>query len=125
MTRTNRFLPASLFAALAITGMIISGEAAAEGASKTERKGVDLKKIDRTIVKEPVYRSKTPKYCLVVFGPEARVRMWLVTDGDRLYVDRNANGDLTDDAGPYLSRTKASEAGSWRVGKLFKLGLDT
>lgn len=83
---------------------------------------LDLEKVDRTIVKEPVYRSKTPKYCLVVFGPEAKVRMWLVTDGDRLYVDRNANGDLTDDAGPYLSRYKASEAGSWRVGKIVQAG---
>jgi hypothetical protein len=57
----------------------------------------DLTKIDRTITKEPVYRSKTPKYCLLVFGLEAKTRVWLVRDGDRLYVDRNGNGDLTEE----------------------------
>jgi hypothetical protein len=56
----------------------------------------DLSKIDRTIAKEPAYRSK-PKYCLLVFGLEAKTRVWLVLDGDTLYVDRNGNGDLTED----------------------------
>src|SRR5262252_4031078 len=55
----------------------------------------DLSKIDRTIGKEPTYESK-PKYCLLVFGPEAKTRVWLVLDGDVLYVDRNGNGDLTE-----------------------------
>jgi hypothetical protein len=55
----------------------------------------DLTKIDRRIAKEPEYKSK-PKYCLLVFGPEAKTRVWLVQDGDTLYVDRNGNGDLTD-----------------------------
>ena len=56
---------------------------------------VDLTKIDRTIAKEPAYKSK-PKYCLLVFGPEAKTRVWLVLDGETLYVDRNGNGDLTE-----------------------------
>jgi hypothetical protein len=55
----------------------------------------DLSKVDRSIAKEPSYRSK-PKYCLLVFGPEAKTRVWLVQDGDTLYVDRNGNGDLTE-----------------------------
>ena len=55
---------------------------------------VDLTKIDRTIAKQPAYRGK-PKYCLLVFGPEAKTRIWLVQDGDTLYVDRTSNGDLT------------------------------
>jgi hypothetical protein len=55
----------------------------------------DLSRIKRTIVKEPAYRSK-PKYCLLVFGHEARSRIWLVLDGETLYVDRNGNGDLTE-----------------------------
>src|SRR4029077_10756985 len=59
--------------------------------------GVDLTKIDRTIKKEPAYQTKTPKYCLLVFGPEAKTRVWLVQDGDKLYVDRNGNGDLIED----------------------------
>src|SRR5262245_38561078 len=56
---------------------------------------VDLTKIDRTIAKEPVYESKAPTYCLLVFGQEAKTRVWLVLDGDVLYVDRNGDGDLT------------------------------
>jgi hypothetical protein len=55
----------------------------------------DLSKIDRTVVKEPRYQSK-PGYCLVVFGQRASTRVWLVLDGDDLYVDRNGNGDLTE-----------------------------
>jgi hypothetical protein len=53
-----------------------------------------LSKIDRSIGKEPVYESK-PKYCLVVFGPEPKTRVWLVVDGNVLYADRNSDGDLT------------------------------
>jgi hypothetical protein len=55
----------------------------------------DLTKIDRTIPKEPGYQTK-PVYCLLVFGPEAKERVWLVIDGDVLYVDRNGDGDLTE-----------------------------
>jgi hypothetical protein len=56
----------------------------------------DLSLIDRTIRKEPAYQSNTPKYCLLVFGQEVKDRVWLVLDGDTLYVDRNGNGDLTE-----------------------------
>jgi len=55
----------------------------------------DLTKIDRTIVKEPAYKGK-PAYCLLVFGPEAKTRAWVVMDGDLIYIDRNGNGDLTE-----------------------------
>lgn len=61
--------------------------------------GADLSKVDRRIAKEPAYKDK-PKYCLLVFGPEAKNKVWLVLDGDLLYVDRNGNGDLTDDGEP-------------------------
>ena len=56
---------------------------------------VDLTMIDRSIAKEPAYKSK-PKYCLLVFGPEAKNRVWIVLDGEVVYVDRNGNGDLTE-----------------------------
>ncbi len=56
----------------------------------------DLAKIDRSIAKEPAYQSKAAKYSLLVFGPEAKTRVWLVQDGGVLYVDRNGNGDLTE-----------------------------
>jgi RNA polymerase sigma factor (sigma-70 family) len=52
--------------------------------------------IDRTIGKEPKYDGK-PAYCLLAFDPAAKHRVWLVHDGNTLYVDRNGNGDLTDD----------------------------
>lgn len=56
----------------------------------------DAPQIDRTIGKEPVYQTKSPKYCLLTFGPEGKDRAWLVFDGDTLYVDRNGDGDLTE-----------------------------
>ena len=56
---------------------------------------VDLSKIERKIAKEPAYRSR-PRYCLLVFDPEAKTRVWLVQVGETLYVDRNGNGDLTE-----------------------------
>jgi hypothetical protein len=69
-------------------GLVILAVSAAPAAA------IDLTRIDRTIAKEPAYQSK-PKYCLLVFGSDAKTRIWLVLDGDRLYVDRNGNGDLT------------------------------
>src|SRR5262245_18776997 len=56
--------------------------------------GADLANIDRSLKKEPAYKSK-PKYCLIVFGPEVTARVWMVLDEDTLYVDRDGNGDLT------------------------------
>jgi hypothetical protein len=56
----------------------------------------DLDKIDRSLVKEPSYKGR-PGYCLLVFGADAKTRVWLVKDGDTLYLDRNGNGDLTED----------------------------
>jgi hypothetical protein len=54
----------------------------------------DLTQVQRTIAKEPKYQGK-PAYCLLVLGPEAKFRVWLVVDGAVLYVDRNGDGDLT------------------------------
>jgi len=56
----------------------------------------DLTKVPRRIAKEPAYAAKAPRYCLLAFGPEAEARVWLVLDGDTLYIDRNGNGDLTE-----------------------------
>jgi hypothetical protein len=54
---------------------------------------------DRTIVKEAKYQS-TPKYSLLALGKKGEVKVWMVEDGKRLFVDKNANGDLTDDGLP-------------------------
>jgi hypothetical protein len=85
--------------------------------------GAELTKIDRTIAREPAYKSK-PKYCLLVFGPEAKMRVWLVLDGDTLYADRNGNGDLTEErerfaAGPV---TNGDKGRVWKVGDLVAPG---
>jgi len=72
---------------LSVTAALLTGAAPAVA--------VDYAKIDRTIAKEPAYRTKAPKYCLLVFGPEAKTRVWLVLDGEVLYADRNGDGDLT------------------------------
>ncbi|HUE12824.1 MAG TPA: hypothetical protein VMR25_01560 [Planctomycetaceae bacterium] len=64
---------------------------------------VDLRRVDRKIAKEPKYHFQ-PHYALLVFGPNAEHRSWLVVDGDGtetnsgrvLYLDRNGNGDLTE-----------------------------
>ncbi len=89
----------------------------------------DLSKVDRTIKKEPAYKNK-PKYCLLVFGLEAKTRVWLVLDGDVLYVDRNGNGDLTEDGkrvvmpafqesqNPFLQEQREVKAGDVTDGRL-------
>ncbi len=68
----------------------------------------DLTKMDRTVHHEPVYQSKAPRYCLLVFGAEAHTKVWLVVDGNSLYLDENGKGDLRK-----AKRVKLSDFGSW------------
>jgi hypothetical protein len=72
---------------------------------------------DRTIAKEPAYKSKDPRYCQLVFGPQAKQSVWLVIDAEDLYVDRNGNGDLTED-GERVTRKPAFQGGGFEVPKL-------
>jgi hypothetical protein len=72
-----------------------------------------LTRIERTIRKEPPYQSKEPKYCLIVIGPEAKTRVWLVHDGDALYVDRNGNGDLTEPGEKVTAEKNGLEEGEY------------
>jgi hypothetical protein len=58
---------------------------------------LDAAEINRTILKEPTYRSE-PSYFLLMFGQSARKQMWVVIDREDFYVDRNCDGDLTDEA---------------------------
>jgi hypothetical protein len=87
-------------------GMLLCGLAVVGTAGPAA--AADLSKIDRRISKEPAYRSKAPRYCLLVFGPEAQTRVWLVQDGDTLYVDRNGNGDLTEDGERVITKGGAA-----------------
>jgi hypothetical protein len=54
---------------------------------------VDYDNIDRSISKEPAYSGK-PEFALLLIGAEAR-RVWVVVDGETIYIDRNSDGDLT------------------------------
>jgi hypothetical protein len=100
------------------------------GLLATPSAAADLSALDRTIKKEPVYAGK-PRYGLLAFGPDARDRVWLVQDGDTLYVDRNGNGDLTE-PGEKVSAAKGTapaengftfEAGDLAVGGKVHKGL--
>ncbi len=76
-----------------LTAAILMVGAAAYAAEQI----TDLTGINRTIQKEPIYRD-TPRYALLAFGADAAQRAWLVIDGDNVaWIDRNGNGDLTDD----------------------------
>ena len=99
---------------LALVGFLAS-HAAAE---------VDLSKAPRRIAVEPTYTAEEPLYGLVVFGPKATTRVWMVLDKskaevdtyDVLYADLNANGDLTD-----KGERIAAESGSSGNSSQFKL----
>lgn len=64
-------------------------------------KPIDFKKVDRTIRKLPELKAEKPLYGLFLFGVDGETRVWAVLDGkgpgpyDVLYLDRNADGDLT------------------------------
>jgi hypothetical protein len=74
--------------------------AAAQAPSVTAPGNV-LDGVERKIEKEPKYVS-SPRYALLVFGTNADSKVWIVEDGRTLYVDKNANGDLTDDGLPIV-----------------------
>ncbi len=70
--------------------------------------------------KEPAYTSKAPRYGRLAFGPAPAEQVWLVIDGDTLYVDRNADGDLT---GPGEAvRATARPAGADDGNRTFEAG---
>lgn len=66
-------------------------------------KPIDFTKVDRTIRKLPDLKATKPLYGLFLFGVEGKTRVWAVLDAtakggtsyDVLYLDRNADGDLT------------------------------
>lgn len=82
----HRFL-AALIACVAFTAPLLAAD----------RPEVDYDKTDRSIGKLPKYESAKPEYGLLLFGPQARLKAWLAVDGDAIYFDSNANGDITDD----------------------------
>jgi hypothetical protein len=79
-------------------------------AADLPRSPIDLKSIPRTIKVEPACKSDSPRYCLAVFGDQAAHRVWLVHDGDQLFVDRNGDGELIEPAVP-LNEAKYFDIG--------------
>ncbi len=73
-----------------------SNDATAQVSKEPKAKPSAPFEISRSIGKEPKYTG-TPRYCLLALDADAKERVWLVHDGDALYVDRNGNGDLTDE----------------------------
>src|SRR6478735_8581875 len=77
---------------------------AKEAATSTAESG----NLSRALIKEPTYQS-TPKYGLMLLeGSGGDVAVWMVEDGKRLFIDKNANGDLTDDGPPIAPRNVRS-----------------
>src|SRR5205814_106845 len=70
---------------------------------------------------EPAYHTKAPTYCLLAFGPTAKEQVWLVRDGDVLYVDRNGNGNLTE-AGKRVSAEKKPDSNPEEERYVFEAG---
>jgi hypothetical protein len=64
-------------------------------ASVPPASAADLSKIDRTLKDEPKVQTRSPQYCLLVFGPEAKTRIWLVHDGDVMHVFDSPDGKAT------------------------------
>jgi hypothetical protein len=75
---------------------------------------LDLTKVNRTLINEPRYGTAAPTYCLLVFGEQGKLHVWLVVDGDTLFVDRNGNGDLTEE-GERLTAKKEGGSRSWHI----------
>ena len=76
--------------------------------------------VDRRIGKQPVYKTAS-KYGLLAFGPEDKDRVWLVRDGDTLYVDRNGNGDLTEPGERFVAANRSGHDPA-EEGYMFEVG---
>jgi hypothetical protein len=87
-------------------------------AAGTTRAGTtELRTIDRTVPAEPAYGACTQGYCLLVFGAEAKTRVWLVRDGDTLHVH-----DSPDGKAPARWRQVARSGTEWRLGDIWENG---
>ncbi len=97
----------------------------AHGKAVAPPPAADLTKLSRAILKEPVYAGR-PRYGLLVLGPKAETRVWLVIDGETLYVDRNGNGDLTEPGERVAAKRKeASDFLEFRAGPFTEADVKT
>lgn len=115
-----------MFRLSCLAGLVVAAAVAA--AAHAGEPAVDLAKIDRAIRKEPAYKSE-PRYALLAVGERAEHRCWLVIDGDDVaYLDRNGNGDLTDEGERIdldreaTDKIKMGGSGSVKAMHVFPLG---
>ena len=78
--------------ACAVTATVLPPDPTVDAAGTVP--GIDYAKVERRVGREPAYK-KSPKYALLLFGKQAKLRVWVVLDGDKVYIDRNGDGDLT------------------------------
>ncbi|MCA9173459.1 MAG: protein kinase [Planctomycetales bacterium] len=57
-----------------------------------------------SLLKRPNELSTDARYCLLVFGADADQSAWLIRDQERLYVDLNGNGDLSEPSECFLEK---------------------
>lgn len=69
----------------------------------------------------PEFVTESPRFCLLTFpaGNGERLPVLIVTDGNRLYVDRDSDGDLTND-GPFLT----SRRRDWESDRYHKFAIE-
>lgn len=120
-------IPNSAACVAAVAGMLCAQTPEPAQAKRTEPRPVDFAAVDRAIGVLPELRADKPLYALFLFGPHADKRVWAVLDRstarlsgyDRLYLDLDADGDLTDD-GECIEAEESSSAkamfdiGTWR-----------
>lgn len=75
--------------------------------------GADRSSSERAPAKEPAYSTASPRYGMLLFGPKAATRVWIVVDGDAVYVDCNANGDLTEPGEKFKLSTPRGQEGTF------------
>ena len=104
--KMNEKASLAMISAILLSSLFYPCRASCEETTAPKTKNV-LDGIERKIVKEPKY-SSVPRYALLILGTSAESKVWLVEDGNLLYVDQNANGDLTDD-GPPIPQSKVRQ----------------
>jgi hypothetical protein len=98
---------------MAFAGVLLLLSINAFGADAVIGKAAATRDVDEyKLAHEPHYKS-TPHYALLAFGAKGKSKVWLVEDGQSLYVDRNQNGDLTDDGPPLSGKAKDAESISY------------
>ncbi|MEW6306655.1 MAG: hypothetical protein AB1705_24580 [Verrucomicrobiota bacterium] len=91
---------------------------------------IDFSKVDRRIAKLPTLTAAQPLYGLFLFGPKGETRVWAVVDKskaaspvyDVLYLDLNADGDLTALSERFTGKPEGSGRMAFEIGNFTEPG---